>query len=582
MTELVPVDSIHFVNGEPLCAFQECYRCFEGRDILYRLVNVERKQWFFYNNTTDIIVHIRAVFTPGSVVKPLQRATLRVLPSVDGTVDGTCSTEVTLDVEPGYTESFIEGDVKGFHFEFRTETAPAKDVVFEYRRPTVPYDKIYKCFKNNGNGLLFRLVDEKARRWYFYNDTRGFMMKVSVVFANAAEVMPLGQTAAGAAPPGAGDKSLLCVLLIAPGQTEPFIEGEPVTYTLDFAAEPIAVAMQPKSVEEPIQYLNGSPDVTVIPHQSHVYKCFKDHGNGLLFRIVDDYNNIWGFYNDTTDYCMTANMRFPHAGDVQVAPGVQVMADTEREGGLIAAVEVPPLATVPFLVGTPSAYELAFSATPVQPPSLSPSPATSAAPSALELPGTEPAVGGGLGGAAGLIPAVAPAGSAEHPAGHPAVPLAPTTAALAPAEAAQAPPPPPAAGPAAVVPAAHVAPVQPPVPEAVPPYINGEPNAAVMPHIDEVYKCFKEHGNGLLFRLVDKANRRWAFYNDTADVVASVKVEFAPAAQIEVLGRTEKMTDAETGAIVYTLRVEPLETAVFVQGDVDVFTTKFMAERIHT
>ena len=552
MTELVPIESVHFVNGEPLCTFQQCYRCFEGRDILYRLVNVEKKQWFFYNNTTDVIVHVRAVLSSGSVVKPLQRATLRVLPNSAGVSDETCSMEVTLDVEPGYTESFIEGDVKGFHFEFRTETAPAKDVTFEYRRPILPhYDKIYKCFKNEGNGLLFRLVDETAGKWYFYNDTRDFMMKVSVTFANRADVRLLGKTAARAAPPEAGEKSLLCVLRIAPGQTEPFIEGNPATYTLDFAAEPIPVSALSKPPEEPVQYLHGSPDAAVIPHQSHVYKCFKDHGNGLLFRIVDDYNNIWAFYNDTIEYVMTTNMRYPRSSTVQVAPGVQLMVDTEREEGVIAAVEVPPLATVPFLVGTPATYELAFSATPVQSLSASPSPTTSATHSTFDLPVVRP-----LAAPAAAASATSLSASVPGTPGAPPAPLAP-----------------------AVAPAPYP---QPPVPEETPLYQNGHPDTAVMPHIDEVYKCFKEHGNGLLFRLVDRANRRWAFYNDTTDVVASVKVEFHPKAQIEPLGKTEAITNSETGGVLYVLRVEPLETAVFVQGDVDVFTTTFMAEHIHT
>ncbi|KPA82004.1 hypothetical protein ABB37_03181 [Leptomonas pyrrhocoris] len=544
MTELVPVESIHFVNGEPLCAFQECYRCFEGRDLLYRLVNVEKKQWFFYNNTVDVIMHVHAVFSPGSVIKPLQRATLHVVPNAAGFSDDTCSTEVTLDVEPGYTESFIEGDVKGFNFEFRTEAAPAKDVAFEYRRPTEPYDKIYKCFKNNGNGLLFRLVDDKASRWLFYNDTRDFMMKVSVVFANGAEVRPLGKTAVTGAPPESGEKSISCVLHIAPGATESFIEGHPVTYTLDFAAEPVVPPALPKTAEEPVEYVHGGPDARVMPHQSHVYKCFKDHGNGLLFRIVDDYNNIWAFYNDTAEYVMTANMRFPHSSSVQVAPGVQVIADTEREGGVVAAVEVPPLATVPFLVGTPATYELAFSATPVQSPPLTPSPSTSAAPSTGDFPRTE---------------AVRDASASSSPP-----PLATTVLPAVPAAAAAAAQPLPAV----------------PVPEELPMYAHGHPDPTIMPHIDEVYKCFKEHGNGLLFRLVDKTHHRWAFYNDTTDVVASVKVAFHPRARIELLGKAEAATEPETGTVVYTLRVEPLETAVFVQGDVDVFTTSFMAEHI--
>jgi hypothetical protein len=197
----------------------------------------------------------------------------------------------------------------------------------------------------------------------------------------------------------------------------------------------------------------------------------------------------------------------------------------------------------------------------VQSPSVSPSPTSSAAPSAADLPATEPSAMTAHNTTA--APLFLPSGA------EPAAGMAPAASL--------------GAAPPAAAPAASSIPYpQPPVPEELPLYENGHPDATVMPHIDEVYKCFKEHGNGLLFRLVDKANRRWAFYNDTTNIVASVKVEFHPKAQIERLGRTEALADPETGGVVFTLRVEPLETAVFVQGDVDVFTTKFTAEHIQT
>ncbi|CBZ30157.1 conserved hypothetical protein [Leishmania mexicana MHOM/GT/2001/U1103] len=517
MTELVPSEAVRFANGEPLCAYQECYRCFDGRDILFRLVNVEKKQWFFYNDTTDTIAHVRAVFYPGSVIRPLQRAVMHVVPGPTGVTDETCSIDVTLDIQPGFTESFIEGEHKGFQLDFRTETAPTKEVIFECSRPTVSYDRIYRCFKN-GNGLLFRLVDERVRQWFFYNDTRDLMMKVTVTFANSAEVRPLGCTTLGVPHADTAPESVVYTLLIAPGCTEPFIEGNPVTYTLEFAAEPVGAPVT-AAVEEPVQYLHGCPDVAVIPHQTHVFKCFKEHGNGLLFRVVDDVNTIWAFYNDTPNYVMTANMRYPSTSDIRLAPGVQVIADSEREGGFVAAVEVLPLATVPFLVGAPEQYELAFAATPVAP--LTPLPTIPAEPSSP--------------------PQLADATNV-----------------------------------AAMVPPAL------PVPEEAPVYCNSGPDLTVMPNIDEIYKCFKDYGNGLVFRLVDKVQRRWAFYNDTTDVVALVRVQFSAGAHIQPLGHTVLGCDLETGSVLHELRVNPLETALFVEGDVDIFTTKFVAEQIRT
>lgn len=512
MTQLIPADQVHFTCGEPLCTFDECYRCFEERDVLYRLVNREKQHWWFYNDTTDTIVHVRVLFSPESVVKPLQRTQLRRVPRADGSVDNSCQLEAKIDVEPGFTESFIEGSPEGFEMKLHSETAPAKDVEFENGIPKVSYNKIYRCFKNNGNGLLFRLVDAEHKRWYFYNDTRDFIMTVKVSFANKKEVVPIGNTTVDAAATEAVlPDGVAYTLTIPPRRTEAFIEGSPDTFTLGFAAESIAAPAADAGEESSIEYLNGSPDVTVIPHQSHVFRCFKEHSNGLLFRVVDDPNNIWAFYNDTREYSMAVSMRYPlHENSIQFAPGVQAIADAESPGFAIAGIEVPPLTTVPFLVGTPQQYKLAFAANPVN--------ASPAAPADSDASSVT-------------------TGSAAAPGG-----MSPT-------------------------------------PELKPQYECGRPDPQVMPTIDEVFRCFKEHGNGLLFRLVDRANHRWAFYNDTVDVIMSVAVVFPPSANIRALGKTQVSID-DAGSAVYVLSVSPMETALFVEGDVATFTTKFTAHRL--
>ncbi|KAG5493786.1 hypothetical protein JKF63_01618 [Porcisia hertigi] len=547
-TEQIPVSDVKFMNRHRILPrYDKVYKCFknEGNGLFFRLVDEQEGKWYYYNDTHDFRMTATVAFPSADEVKPLGNT--EMVPVQDGVNE--VAYQITVD--PGNTEVFIVGCPSSYHQAFNADPIDescldAMDVQYINGKPDssiidVSHCKVFKCFKGNGNGLLFRLVDERAGRWAFYNDTTEYVMRPTVRFFAGAAVMP-GPDAQMSPDTRERDATVVTLEIppcetrlfieghptkyevsvvadslhrTAPESTEPFIKGDPASYTLKFAAEPVSAPAAPAS-ENPVRYLNGSPDPAVIPHQTHVFKCFKEHSNGLLFRIVDDVNTIWAFYNDTVDYVMTAKMRCPDKSDVQFAPGVQVTANAESEGGVIAAVEVLPLATVPFLVGAPAQYELTFAATPVTVPALSP--ATPAGPNAVQRP------------AGAMGPAVTP----------------------------------------------------PPMPEPTPAYVHSGPDLTVMPRFDEVYRCFKEHGNGLLFRLVDKAQRRWAFYNDTPDVVASVKVEFPPDARIQPLGHTVLGRNPETGAVLHELRVNPLETALFVEGDVDAFTTKFVAERVQT
>ncbi|EPY19147.1 hypothetical protein STCU_09596 [Strigomonas culicis] len=474
MTTAIPLDQVHFENGKPLFPYNECYDCFEGKGLLYRLVDTTSNTWAFYNDTNDTIIQVHAVFAPGSRIKALQRTQLRVLPNAEGTEDETCEQDATLEVEPGFTEAFIEGEVTGYNISFQSDSAPTKQVAFELPGPTVHYDKMYSCFKDNGNGLLFRLVDETQQLWYFYNDTTTYTMRITVEFGKAQEVEALGRTTARVLPPGtpsaASDGVVLC-LDVAPGRTEPFLRGTPTVYKLGFAAEPAG---------QQIQYVHEGPDRAIIANASRVFKCFEEHENGLLFRVVDDVNRIWAFYNDTKAYVMTATVTFPADADIQLAPGV---VSAPQEDGFTAAVTVAPLATAPFLVGAPEHYTLSFSAAPV-----------------------------------GSMPVESPA------------------------------------------------------------YENMGPDGTIIQYQD-AFSCFKGHGNGLLFRLVDNRVPRWAFYNDTRDVVAQIKVAFAPGAKVVALGNTRIGSDEELG-VIYELELQPGRTELFAEGEVGVFTTKFAASKI--
>ncbi|CCW67642.1 unnamed protein product [Phytomonas sp. Hart1] len=488
MSTLVPHKQLDFRNGFPEFEFNECYAGFDNNDYLYRLVNTKTQEWAFYNDSTENIVRVKARFSSGSDVQALDRTRLVKLPKPAEPEPGN-STEVNsskrydseafLEVEPCSTELFIKGQINGYVIEFYSESAPAKNVEFEFRTPSVPYDKVYKCFKDKGNGLLFRLVDNKHNTWAFHNDTQDYNMTVSVDFANKSEATPLNATTVSFTPSSSPD-GVVYVLEIGPGQTEMFISGAPTSYKLGFAAEPV-----PKLGESDIAFANGSPDPAIIPNQSHVFKCFKEHGNGLLFRIVDDVNKIWAFYNDTADFVMTVNSRIPATEDVQIAPGVE-RTHNEAEGEMLLTVQVPPLGTVPFIIGNPKGIETTFAATPVRDP--------------------EDFV--------------------------------------------------------------------------KPQYENGAPDPNVI-QADEVHKCFKDYGNGLLFRLKDTINRRWGFYNDTKDNIMTVKVSMTEVGNVQTLGKTKIVDDPEMGEI-YTLEVHPLMTELFIEGDVYGFTSRFTAAKIST
>lgn len=170
----------------------------------------------------------------------------------------------------------------------------------------------------------------------------------------------------------------------------PFSSSSPSQYVLQ---EGIPVVPPPTSFPPP--FLHGVPDPAIIPNISGVIPCFQDHGNGLLFRLVDDNLDIWAFYNDTVHLVMTAVVEIPLAAseNVKLAPGVQVerrtvvsssaphmppheerrveaMVSTSPQASasplveevLITTVQIRPLMTAPFLVNAPPVFDTFFSA----------------------------------------------------------------------------------------------------------------------------------------------------------------------------------------------------------------------------
>lgn len=105
-------------------------------------------------------------------------------------------------------------------------------------------------------------------------------------------------------------------------------------------------------------------------------------------------------------------------------------------------------------------------------------------------------------------------------------------------------------------------------------YLNGEPTFEG----DMVVKGF-EKDNGLLFRIVNRKTREWAFYNDTKDYVMDVRVTFKNGGKLKALGKTQ-LRQLENGDVEATVQIAPLATEMFIKGKVNGFTSKMKADPI--
>ncbi|RNF25678.1 calpain-like cysteine peptidase [Trypanosoma conorhini] len=110
------------------------------------------------------------------------------------------------------------------------------EVKYENGTPTFEGNTVVKCFKDNGNGLLFRLVNDEKKQWAFYNDTKEYNMVVKAAFGKDSKVEPLGSTKMEKDEETGEFK---CEVQVAPLATELFVGGEPNGYKLNFEANPI-------------------------------------------------------------------------------------------------------------------------------------------------------------------------------------------------------------------------------------------------------------------------------------------------------------------------------------------------------
>ncbi|KAG5509740.1 hypothetical protein GH5_05604 [Leishmania sp. Ghana 2012 LV757] len=113
------------------------------------------------------------------------------------------------------------------------------EIKFENGSPSYCGNTVLKCFKDNGNGLLFRIVNEDEHKWAFYNDTTNYRMSVKVAFGKDSKIQAIGNTSMQKDEESGEFK---CELEIAPLMTEMFIEGEPNGFKISFEANPIPKA----------------------------------------------------------------------------------------------------------------------------------------------------------------------------------------------------------------------------------------------------------------------------------------------------------------------------------------------------
>lgn len=99
---------------------------------------------------------------------------------------------------------------------------------------------------------------------------------------------------------------------------------------------------------------------------------------------------------------------------------------------------------------------------------------------------------------------------------------------------------------------------------------NGEPDCE-----GEISNCFDEPG--LLYRIINKPKRTWAFYNDCVTFEVHVTCTFGKHSKIEALNNTVITRNEETGEYIAEVVIYPCETEYFVRGNVNGFTSKLSA-----
>lgn len=97
----------------------------------------------------------------------------------------------------------------------------------------------------------------------------------------------------------------------------------------------------------------------------HIYRCF-DERNGLLFRLVNDRQRTWAFYNDAAEYMMHVSVTFGPESAITALGNTRKTVLNEETGECRLELGVRPGEMQPFMRGEYNGFTTCYDATPVQ------------------------------------------------------------------------------------------------------------------------------------------------------------------------------------------------------------------------
>ncbi|CCW64469.1 unnamed protein product [Phytomonas sp. EM1] len=113
-----------FKNGKPTMTGDHIYPMFNG--LLYRITDKDLKQWAFYNDSGDLIIHVGILFDYDSQIAPLgNTSAIRIDDPQEGHEDDFGKYLCEIDVYPGETVLFISGIPTGWS----VDTLEARDSI---------------------------------------------------------------------------------------------------------------------------------------------------------------------------------------------------------------------------------------------------------------------------------------------------------------------------------------------------------------------------------------------------------------------------------------------------------------------
>lgn len=104
-------------------------------------------------------------------------------------------------------------------------------------KPNIPFNFAYPCFEEE-NGVMFRLIDESAGVWAFYNDSIDYDVTVYMSLGEESKISPIGGVRL---PFSDSKKAYEGRVVIPPRTTVPVLKGTVSEYNLYFKATALTV-----------------------------------------------------------------------------------------------------------------------------------------------------------------------------------------------------------------------------------------------------------------------------------------------------------------------------------------------------